>query len=58
MVLSHFQAGLMQIGDKEATLYQTGEQTDPGGVRGNPARAALTVGKPAKHSSPYKTAIA
>ena len=46
-VIAPFKAGLMQVGDKEATLWQTAKRTDPGGTLGTPAAAGLNPAVPA-----------
>lgn len=40
-VIAPFRAGLMTVGDKDATLWQTGERGDPAGTRGTPNFASL-----------------
>ena len=46
-IIAPFRAGLMQVGDKHATVWQTANRVDPGGTRGNPAAAALNPAIPA-----------
>ena len=40
-ILTQFKNGLMSTGDKDATLYETAEETDPGGTAGTPPAGTL-----------------
>ena len=46
-VIAPFRAGLMQVGDRDASLWQTAKRTDPGGTLGTPAAGGLNPATPA-----------